>query len=87
MDRKDKLSNYSHEMCEICDAPQWVMPNGEHRCMTIEQLQRVYAQDTEAFEQLHKYIDGLEKQIEYMRVENESLRGRVKDMDRNSGNH
>jgi len=75
------------DLCDICNAPQWVMPNGEHRCMTLEQLQNQYEQDTEALNQLHKYIQGLEEKVDYYSVENESLRGLLKDLSRSYGNH
>lgn len=77
----------NHDLCDICNAPQWIMPNGEHRCMTIERLQERYEQDTEVLNALHKYIRGLEAQVDFYRIENDALRGLLKDMNRNAGNH
>lgn len=73
------MSVYTHEMCDICDAPQWVMPNGEHRCMTIEQLQKRYEMDTDAFGHLQKYINDLERRIDICKAENDVLRQLFKE--------
>lgn len=73
------VSVYTHEMCDVCNAPQWVMPNGEHRCMTIQQLHDRYQLDTDALDQLQKYISGLEKQIDKYKTENAVLRTLIEE--------
>lgn len=68
-----------HEVCDICNAPQWIMPNGEHRCMTLEQLHERYEMDSEIFAQLQKYISNIEKQIDKCKAENEVLRSMINE--------
>lgn len=77
MDKNISVSVYTHELCEVCDAPKWVMSNDEHRCMTIEQLHHRYQMDTETFDQLQKYISGLEKEIDKYKTENTILKSLI----------
>lgn len=53
--------------CDICNAPQWVMPNGEHRCMSIEELQDRYERDTELFAIQNHRIRELENELQALK--------------------
>ena len=53
--------------CDICDRPQWVMPNGEHRCRSIEELQQQYQKDTELLAMQHQMVISLENELQALR--------------------
>lgn len=54
-------TNVKNDFCDICSRPQWVMPNGEHRCKSIEELQEQYEKDTELLHFWQNFADDLQK--------------------------
>ena len=53
--------------CDICDRPQWVLENGEHRCRSIEELQHQYQKDTELILRLHRRIAELGSELQSLK--------------------
>lgn len=61
------MKNPSPDHCDICDRPQWVLPNGEHRCRSIEELQHQYQKDTELILRLHRRIAELGSELQSLK--------------------
>lgn len=60
---KKQPSTQEPEICDICMKPQWVMPNGEHRCKSIEELQYQFDKDTELLHFWSDFAHTLQNQI------------------------
>lgn len=68
------MSNHSLEICDICCKPQWVMPNGEHRCKTIEELQYQFDKDTELLHFWSDFAHTLQNQVFDLHAEIKALK-------------
>lgn len=60
--------------CDVCDRPQWVMPNGEHRCKSIEELQYQFDKDTELLHFWSDFAQNLQMQIFDLHAEIKALK-------------
>jgi hypothetical protein len=58
------------DWCDTCNAPQLVLPNGEHRCMPLADLQKAYLNQLQSgyalsrkLREAERLITALEKQL------------------------
>lgn len=54
--------------------PQWVLPNGEHRCKTIDELQYQFEKDTELLHFWSDFAQTLQAQIFDLHAELKALK-------------
>lgn len=64
LEARQLVSSFSEELrkwkdgdwCDTCNAPQMVLPDGEHRCMKLSDLQNAYSVQLKANQDLTKQL-------------------------------